>query len=120
MVFYHPNKSLIVEDLHSRIPLRISQSHFQRTVRTAVIDDNIFKILVRLPENAFYAFREKLRHVIHRGKDAHERLKICVHSITIFIFRKMYELTSDAILLSRRQHPANSSNAESVLIGTQE
>ena len=74
-VWHDFQKLFVVVDPDSSILVRIGLGDLQRTVRAAIIYDNVLPVLVCLSQYAFNAFGDMFGPVIYRGYYADEWLR---------------------------------------------
>src|SRR5579884_4254021 len=75
---------LIHDDLNPSVLCRVPACNVARSIRAAVVDDNVLPLLVRLSENALNAFSEVPLLVIDGRHHAHQRLMAVLHAEGLF------------------------------------
>ena len=81
MVLYDVDKPLICENPNAAILPRVLVCNFESVIGAAVVDDNIFVVLINLTKNALNAVRQVCSSVINRSQYSDEGLPISAHSL---------------------------------------
>src|SRR5579862_4660362 len=89
MICDYVKKVMIVEDTNAIVSFGILPSDLKRAIFAAIVDDQVFKVSVRLTEHAFDAIRQIWIAVVNGGHYAHERLMIihCGFSVLLVSLR---------------------------------
>ena len=75
MISDHPQEFLIIVNTDARVSRSVTTRDFCGRIRTAVIDDSAFPVLMGLRQDAFDALGEMLSTVIDGSNYADQRLR---------------------------------------------
>ena len=74
MILNNVDEAGIGDNPNSSLRSSVFLGNLQRRIRAAVVDDDVFPVLIGLGQHAFNALDEVLRPVVHRGDNADQRL----------------------------------------------